>query len=919
MGPLGRQATIEPRPDTSDDILAALLTDTLLRQEGPDLVAVVARVHAATSGSFDAQEAQEKLERLLSELDVEQEIRLARALSAHFHLANLGQHVRQTELLAEAASRHPGPLEQVLDRVRRATPPREVVDGVLRRLELRPVFTAHPTEASRRSVLAKLARSAALLRERSAPGQSQMGRARIDRRLAELMDVLWLTDELRREKPEPTEEAEAVIYYLDQLAPAIPDLLEDFEEQLRGLGIDLPGSARPLRLGTWVGGDRDGNPFVTPAVTLQVLEEQHRHAIDLLVGALEQLERHLSPSTLVVSVSEELEGSLADDAIRLPGVMEPLARRLAGEPYRIKCWYIRQRLLNTRARMIAGGAHFAGDDYAHAGELIDELGVMERSLAGNRGELLARGAVRRVIRLAGAIGFHLATMDVREHAAKHHSVLSALFEHVDDLLVPYRSLGPAARARLLARELATRRPLSPPIPALPDAAAATMGIFHGIRSALDRFGPDAIESYIVSWTRNADDILAAAVLAREAGLVDVHLGVARIGFCPLFETRADLPKAGQVLNDLLSEPSYRKLVELRGNVQEVMLGYSDSNKEAGITTSQWEIQKAQRRLRDVARRHGVVLRLSHGRGGTVSRGGGPTHDAILAQPFGVNEGSIKVTEQGEVIFAKYGLPELARYHLEAGLGAVFEASVLHRESRELQAVLDRWDSAMELVSATASGAYRDLVESPGLVEYFLTSTPVEELPGLNLGSRPARRSQGSVGIEDMRAIPWVFGWTQSRQIVPGWFGLGSGLQAAREAGLGDIVGEMFGRWHFFRTFVANVEMTLHKTDLRIAGHYVESLVDPSLHHLFGVITDEYERTCAEVLRLTGEARLLDREPVLQQAFEARRPSLDPLCYLQVRLLRRLRAASLDGEPDPLLRRALLLTVNGIAAGIQNTG
>ncbi|MGI8806554.1 MAG: phosphoenolpyruvate carboxylase, partial [Acidimicrobiales bacterium] len=771
-------------PEGDASLLARLLTETLLRHEGPELAALIARVGKGGEACEGRHRRRSVTAAPLEDLDVAQTIRLVRALSASFHLSNLAEQTCRVDDLADTGRRQAGPLQEAIDRICDAAVPEELVAQVLGRLELRPVFTAHPTEAARRSVLTTLRLMADMLGERSDPRLSGQERARVERRLAELVDVLWVTDELRQEAPDPAEEADAAIYYLDTLSRwVLPDLLEDFEHQLSRLGSGLTSSARPLSFGTWVGGDRDGNPFVTPSVTVRVVERQHDCALRNLIAAMESLQRELSASTQVASVSETLDRSLADDQTLLPEVYERVRRRRQGEPYRLKCSYIRQRLINTRRRLAAAEAHVPGRDYLSSHELMADLGVMEASLIENRGDLLARGPLRRVMRTAAAFGFHLATMDVREHAGRHHAVMGSLFDRLGDLPVPYANLHAAERARVLADELRSRRPLTAPIAALPAGAAATMEIFTSIRAILDRFGDGAVESYVVSHSSGADDVLAPAVLAREAGLVDTHLGVARIGFVPLFETLVDLRAAAQVVDQLLSEPVYRRIVSLRGDIQEVMLGYSDSNKEGGITTSQWEIHKAQRSLRDVAHHHGVVLRLSHGRGGTVSRGGGPTHDAILAQPFGVNDGPIKLTEQGEVISAKYGLPGLARHNLESALAAVVEASLLHRTSREPEAVLARWDETMDLISKEAYSAYESLVEGPGLVDYFLTSTPVNELTALNIGSRPARRRDAGAGISELRAIPWVFGWTQSRQIIPGWFGLGAGLSAAYDAGL----------------------------------------------------------------------------------------------------------------------------------------
>ncbi len=902
--------------------LGTLLGEALTRHEGADLLALVEQVRAL------ARRPDGELHELLSGIDDRTAIVLARAFTAYFQLANITEQLHRWQ---ELSARPTGALRATTGRIGAAIASgsitKEQVSDILARLEYRPTFTAHPTEATRRSVLDLLRKIADLVQAQEDPRARDVDRARIARRLAELVDTLWQTDELRIEKPTPADEARTAIYYLRTLAAqVVPGLLDELDQALAGIGIALPATARPLRFGTWAGGDRDGNPNVTPAVTLEVLDLQHDFGLRELIDAVDELVLEVSASTRVVEISAELKESLERDREALPRTFADFSALNNEEPYRLKLSFVRVRLARTRDRLEAGTPHEPGRDYRSLDELIADLALIRDSLLAHDGELTANGPVLRVLRTAVALGMGLATLDVREHAGKHHAALAVLFDRLGELDVPYGELDHPARIALLSREMNGRRPLlgADTAAELPPVATNVLELFTTIRTALDRFGPDVIETYIVSMTQDIDDIFAIVVLAREAGLVDTGTETsparARIGFAPLFETVAELEAAGPLMDGLLSDPAYRRVVAARGDVQEIMLGYSDSSKDAGIAASQWQIHRAQRALRDIARKHGVVLRLFHGRGGSVGRGGGPTGEAILSQPYGSLDGPIKVTEQGEVISDKYTLPQLGRENLEQALAAVLEASVLHRTSLLPADLLDGWNGTMDVVARQGQVAYRELVGDPGLVPFFVTATPVDELGGLNIGSRPAKRPGGTGGLEDLRAIPWVFGWTQSRIILPGWFGVGSGLAAAREDGRGEALKQMYGSWNFFRTFLSNVQMTLAKTDMSIASRYVGTLVAPESAGLFEVIKAEHAWTVEEVLRVTGQSELLETAPVLKRTLELRDAYLAPLHALQVSLLARSRAAGEGaGGVDPDLRRALLLTVNGIAAGLRNTG
>ena len=851
-------------------VLGELLGQSLVRQEGAELLTLVETVRKAVreGGGED----------ILANLSVEDSVQLVRAFSTYFYLANVAEQVHRARVLEEEREVSGSWISRAVDRIIEAQKnhgdfTQADLQEWMNEFSVRPVFTAHPTEAARRSVLSKLGTIADLLDDRKD--------ATRERRLAEAVDLLWQTDELRLGRPEPLDEAVNALYYLDDLfSMTIPNVLDDFARELTRVGVTISPTSRPLSFGTWIGGDRDGNPNITADITRQAITLQIGHFIRGMVACLDELRKALSVSTRIAGASPELEASVARDLEMIPEIEDRFKRLNVEEPYRMKATAIRHRLILTQRRHAAGAAHVPGRDYDNTAEIIADLMLMHESLMSHKGELIAHGLLERTIRAVSSVGLTHATMDVREHSDAHHHALAELAKSPD---------------------------------ALDAQASATLATFSAINDLIEKFGPEVIETYIISMTKSHLDVLAAVELAKHTGLIQGNSS--KIGFAPLLETVAELRAADLILDSLLSTPEYRELVRSRGDIQEVMLGYSDSNKDAGIATSQWEIHKAQRKLRDIAIKHGVKLRLFHGRGGSVGRGGGPTYDALIALPWGSIDGQVKMTEQGEVISDKYALPALARENVELTLAAALEATILNRAPRQSPADLQAWSACMDLVSDNSFAAYRTLIDHPDLPAYFYASTPVEQLGDMFLGSRPSRRPDASGGLGSLRAIPWVFGWTQSRQIVPGWFGVGSGLKAARESGKSGVLEQMLSEWHFFRTFISNVEMTMAKTDLGMARKYVTKLADPSLHHFLDQIEAEFALTKEEILLLTKKTDILSDQPILARTLGIRDAYLAPLHLLQVSLLERVRA----GDSDPTIRRALLLTINGVAAGLRNTG
>jgi len=844
---------------------------------------------------------------------------VARAFTLFFFLLNTAEQVhrvrrRHAYERAPSSPPQPGSFRWVFEKLRDEGKTAADVRELLRGLEVRPVLTAHPTEATRRTLLALQSRlsEGLIARQEAAPSE----RLQIEATIETDIELLWLTDEVRRDRPSVLDEVSSAIYYLeDRLVEATSTARGSAERAFRDVfGRDL-GFSLQLTLGSWVGGDRDGNPYVTPEITLAAMRRTSHALLALYRRRIEDLVGKLSISDRFTPATEALRASLDQDKVLLPALWEANRRRDAHEPLRLKLTFMAGRLEGLRSEIAsrdAGHPRSVLGAYTKPEELAADLGLVREALIASRADRAREALIEPLLALVEALGFHGYELDLREDADAHTRAVAAIAQSAE-----LASLSGAD----LRRELAGRRPLLSPHAPLDADARKTFEVFRTMRVAQDELGQRAASTYIVSMTKTAEDLLRVLLLAREAGLVDLAADppVSRLDAVPLFETREDLVNSPTIMQSLFEDPVYARQLAARDRHQEVMIGYSDSAKDVGVVAASWELYRAQEGLAEVAKKHGVKLTLFHGRGGTVGRGGGsPVYRALTALPPGTLTGRIKITEQGEIIAQKFGLPAIAERSFEVMVTGTLMAAVSDWRTGLPAGTVARFREAMDGMSAVSQKAFRSVVhEDPRLFQLFLAATPVRELTHVHFGSRPTYRERGTGTIQGIRAIPWNFGWTQMRLMVSAWLGAGAGLKSVMSGPGGlELLQQMAKSWPFFDDLCDKLEMVCAKADLEIARLYLDRLgAEPEL---VKVILDDFKDTIDSLHAIRGRD-LIAGHRFLQGSLALRNPYVDPLSLLQVSLLQKKRALAENDPARPLLDQALGTTLNGIAQAMRNTG
>ena len=925
QAPSSRDAAEKNKPLVDDiRLLGRILGDVIREQEGKaafELVERVRQLSVAYRLKSDAQ-AGRALDRLLKNLSGDQTVSVIRAFSYFSHLANIAEdrhHVRRRDHHERQGHLQEGSLAMTLERLGAADIRAADIAKTLGTAYISPVLTAHPTEVQRKSIL-DAERTIAELVERREGTHSARELAENEALIRARVTQLWQTRMLRTAKLTVADEIEnALSYYHSTFLRQIPRMYRELEDALPGHTI-----ASFFRMGNWIGGDRDGNPFVTAETLKMALARQSETVLRFYLTEVHQLGAELSISASLAPVTLEM--------LALAASSPDHSAHREDEPYR-------RALIGMYARLAATLHEFTGTEalrhavapqrpYAAASEFLHDLQIIERSLAAHHAQALSGPRLKPLIRAAQVFGFHLATVDLRQSSDKHEAVVAELLR-VARVEADYSALAEPARRELLMRELNDARPLRVRAAAYSEHALGELAIFEAAVVMLRRYGREALRHCIISHTEDVSDLLEVMLLLKEVGLLRGTLDAdasSDLIVSPLFETIGDLRNAAPIMRAFYALPGITAMMKRSGAEQDIMLGYSDSNKDGGSFTSNWELYRAEIDLVQLfgalRAEHGISLRLFHGRGGTVGRGGGPSYQAILAQPPGTVNGQIRLTEQGEVIASKYAHPEIGRRNLETLVAATLEATLLHPTKSAPRAFLD----AAAQISDASFKAYRQLVyETPGFTEYFFSATPIREIAELNIGSRPASR-KATRAIEDLRAIPWSFSWGQCRVALPGWCGFGSAIEAflgksgAQRKERLALLQKMHKQWPFFRTLLSNLDMVIAKSDLAIASRYVELVEDRRLgKRIFTLIKAEWQRTNDALSLITGEKNRLDSNPSLARSIEHRFPYLDPLNHLQVELMRRYRQRK-DGDPENArVQTGIQISINGVAAGLRNTG
>ncbi len=906
--------------------LGTILGRVLIEQEGREFFDLEEKLRNLMKSlrSNYSDETKTEIERLIHSLDLDKAARIVRAFLFYSILSNTADEIhrlrrQRAHAIADGTPQR-GSMDEAIAELAKSGKDERFVLEILSSMRVVPVFTAHPTEATRQTVMRKILDISELLLRRETTTLTPDELAELREQLHSEITTLWQTNEIRMNRVTVYDEIRRGLFVFGEiLYDTIPVLYKKLNRTLRSTFGDKIDSPVILQFGSWIGGDRDGHPYVTAEVTRYALMLYKRHILNLYLKDLDILQETMSTSTRLVAASQALADSVEIDKRNLADTVRDSDLKDRSETYRVKVYLMQHRLRNT----LEGNGYM----YNSAAELVNDLEVMCESLRENKGGVIAASRVVPLVYKVRTFGFHLVSLDVRQNSSVLRDGVSALLR-TSEVVDHFEKLDENSRSVILTREILNARPLVNPNLTFEAETSEVLSEFHVMRAGKDSAGEEACNDYIISMSSSVTDVLTALLFAKEAGLVRVKGSTvleSRLDVLPLFETIDDLRRSHLVLTDLFENAAYRQHLARRGMVQKIMIGYSDSNKDGGIVTSNFELIKSQINLKRVCDRFGVKLILFHGRGGSVSRGGGPLNQAILAQPTGTIEGKIKITEQGEMIFAKYSMPEIALRHIELTTSAVLLSSARFKLGE--QNYDESYFTVFNRISEFALEHYRDLVTREGFPEYFRCVTPIDVIERIEIGSRPPSRNSlnshsGSAGLKNLRAIPWVFSWTQSRQLISGWYGYGFSLQKAVSNGEAswEQLAEMYRKWEFFKSLTDNVEMVLMKTDMVTAREYLRLCTEKkNANEIFASIEEEYKRSRTAVLNITGESELLESNPALRRSIRLRNPYIDPISLLQIRFLQMYRDANADEARQQQILDLLRSTVNGIAAGLRNTG